>query len=274
MKIDIVTIFPRMVEAPLAEGIIGRAIGRGLIDVRVHDLRDFATDRHRVVDDVPFGGGPGMVLKPEPIFRAVDRIREQRTIEGPAREAVILTSPDGERLTHGVAERLSGFDRLVVLCGRYEGVDERVRTHLATDTISIGDYVVSGGELPALVIVDAVVRLVPGVVGDEASVAGDTFVRGLLDYPQYTRPAEFRGHAVPAVLLSGHHGEIEKWRRRQVLERTAERRPDLIEAARKRGLDAETAKLVEEDSRRDNRQASAGGKPKVREREGEKDDCR
>jgi tRNA (guanine37-N1)-methyltransferase len=262
MKIDIVTIFPRMVEGPLAEGIVGRAISRGLIDVRVHDLREFATDRHRVVDDVPFGGGPGMVLKPEPIFRAVDRIREQRALEGgPAREAVILTSPDGERLTHGVAERLSAFDRLVVLCGRYEGVDERVRTHLATDTISIGDYVVSGGELPALVIVDAVVRLVPGVVGDEASVAGDTFVGGLLDYPQYTRPAEFRGHAVPAVLLSGHHGEIEKWRRRQALERTAERRPDLIEAARTRGLDAETARLVEEDSRRDNRQASAGGKP-------------
>jgi tRNA (guanine37-N1)-methyltransferase len=288
MKIDIVTIFPRMVEAPLAEGIIGRAIGRGLIDVRVHDLRDFATDRHRVVDDVPFGGGPGMVLKPEPIFRAVDRIREQRTIEGPAREAVILTSPDGERLTHGVAERLSGFDRLVVLCGRYEGVDERVRTHLATDTISIGDYVVSGGELPALVIVDAVVRLVPGVVGDEASVAGDTFVRGLLDYPQYTRPAEFRGHAVPAVLLSGHHGEIEKWRRRQALERTAERRPDLIEAARKRGL-ADTGPPVEDEDRGDtnNRQASAGGKPggpRARSEmgnvkgapssEGEEDDCR
>jgi tRNA (guanine37-N1)-methyltransferase len=255
MKIDIVTIFPRMVEGPLAEGIVGRAISRGLIDVRVHDLREFATDRHRVVDDVPFGGGPGMVLKPEPIFRAVDRIREQRALEGgPAREAVILTSPDGERLTHGVAERLSAFDRLVVLCGRYEGVDERVRTHLATDTISIGDYVVSGGELPALVIVDAVVRLVPGVVGDEASVAGDTFVAGLLDYPQYTRPAEFRGHAVPAVLLSGHHGEIEQWRRRQALERTAERRPDLIEAARKRGLDAETATLGDKNA--DNQQAT------------------
>ncbi len=169
-----------MVEAPLAEGVIGRAIGRGLIDVRVHDLRDFTTDRHRVVDDVPFGGGPGMVLKPEPMFAAVDRIRDQRAADGGSdREAVILTSPDGERLTHAVATRLSGFDRLVLLCGRYEGVDERVRAHLATETISIGDYVLSGGELPALVIVDAVARLLPGVVGDEASVAGRHVRAGL-----------------------------------------------------------------------------------------------
>jgi tRNA (guanine37-N1)-methyltransferase len=247
LKIDIVTIFPRMVEAPLAEGVVGRAIGRGLIDVRVHDLRDFTIDRHRVVDDVPFGGGPGMVLKPEPIFAAVDRIRDQRAAEGGSdREAVILTSPDGERLTHAVATRLSGFDRLVLLCGRYEGVDERVRAHLATDTISIGDYVLSGGELPALVIVDAVARLLPGVVGDEASVAGDTFTQGLLDFPQYTRPAEFRGYGVPAVLLSGHHKEIEKWRRRQALERTAERRPDLIDTARTRPLDPEDARLLDE----------------------------
>jgi len=235
-----------MVEASLAEGILGRAIGRGLIDVRVHDLRNFTTDRHRVVDDVPFGGGPGMVLKPEPIFAAVDRIREMRGALGAGeREAVILTSPDGERFTHAVAERLSGFDRIVLLCGRYEGVDERVRSHLATETISIGDYVLSGGELPALVIVDAVARLVPGVVGDEASVTGDTFVRGLLDFPQYTRPAEFRGLGVPAVLLSGHHKEIDKWRRRQAVERTAQRRPDLIEAARAR-LDPEDAKLLDD----------------------------
>jgi tRNA (guanine37-N1)-methyltransferase len=225
VKIDIVTIFPRMVTGPLEEGIVARAIAKGLIDVRVHDLRDFTTDRHRVVDDMPFGGGPGMVLKPEPLFAAVDRIREERGIPS----TVILTSPDGERLTHAVAERLSALDHLVILCGRYEGVDERVREHLATETISIGDYVVSGGELPALVIVDAVARLVPGVVGDEASVAGDTFAReGLLDFPQYTRPAEFRGHGVPAVLLSGHHAEIEKWRRQQALERTRRHRPDLL----------------------------------------------
>jgi tRNA (guanine37-N1)-methyltransferase len=225
MKFDIVTIFPRMVEAPLAEGIVARAIARGLLDVRVHDLRDFTTDRHRVVDDMPFGGGPGMVLKPEPLFAAVDRIRDERG----AADAIVLTSPDGERLTHAGAARLSALDHIVVLCGRYEGVDERVREHLATEAISIGDYVLSGGELPALVIVDAVARLIPGVVGDEASVAGDTFAQdGLLDFPQYTRPAEFRGLGVPPVLLSGHHAEIEKWRREQALERTKKHRPDLL----------------------------------------------
>ncbi len=239
LKIDLVTIFPRMVEGPLREGIIGRAIARGLLDVRVHDLRDFATDRHRVVDDVPFGGGPGMVLKPEPLFAAVEAIRRDRCGVGlppragesgqACREAIVLTSPDGETLTHSVAARLSVLDHVVILCGRYEGVDERVREHLATETISIGDYVLSGGELPALVIADAVARLVPGVVGDESSVAGDTFARdGLLDAPQYTRPAEFRGMAVPPVLLSGHHAEIEKWRRERALERTRTLRPDLI----------------------------------------------
>jgi tRNA (guanine37-N1)-methyltransferase len=229
VKIDIITIFPKMVEGPLAEGIVARAIANGVLDVKVHDLRDFTTDRHRVVDDMPFGGGPGMVLKPEPLFAAVDRIREERGSVG----AVILTSPDGERLTHAVAARLSALDHLVVLCGRYEGVDERVREHLATETVSIGDYVLSGGELPALVIVDAVARLIPGVVGDEASVAGDTFARdGLLDFPQYTRPAEFRGHGVPPVLLSGHHAEIEKWRRQQALERTRRHRPDLLDKER------------------------------------------
>jgi tRNA (guanine37-N1)-methyltransferase len=225
VKFDIVTIFPKMVEAPLAEGIIGRARASGLLDIRVHDLRDFTTDRHRVVDDAPFGGGAGMVLKPEPLFAAVEAITAQRG----SPSAVILTSPDGEALTHGVAKRLSAMDHVVILCGRYEGVDERVREHLATDTISIGDYVVSGGELPALVIVDAVARLVPGVVGDEASVAGDTFARGgLLDYPQYTRPADLRGMTVPPVLLSGHHAEIEKWRREQALQRTRRLRPDLL----------------------------------------------
>jgi len=225
MKFDVVTIFPKMVEGPLAEGIVARAIAKGILDVRVHDLRAFTTDRHRVVDDMPFGGGPGMVLKPEPLFTAVDRIREERGT--PA--AVILTSPDGERLTHDVARRLAALDHVVILCGRYEGVDERVREHLATETISIGDYVVSGGELPALVIVDAVARLVPGVVGDESSVAGDTFARdGLLDFPQYTRPADFRGLTVPPVLLSGHHAEIEKWRREQAIARTRRHRPDLL----------------------------------------------
>jgi tRNA (guanine37-N1)-methyltransferase len=227
MKFDIVTIFPRMVEAPLAEGVVGRAIARGLLDVRVHDLRESTSDRHRVVDDVPFGGGAGMVMKPEPFFRAVERIRGERG----APAAVVLTSPDGARLTHTTAERLRDLGHVVILCGRYEGVDERVRRHLATEEISIGDYVLSGGELPALVLVDAVARLVPGVVGDETSVSGDSFATGLLDYPQFTRPAEFEGMAVPPVLLSGHHGEIERWRRREALARTLDRRPELLEQA-------------------------------------------
>src|SRR5688572_3723466 len=184
LTFDIVTIFPRMFDGPLSEGVVARAIQRGVVGVRIHDLRDHTTDRHRVVDDVPFGGGPGMVLKPEPLFRAVERIREERGEPS----AVILTSPDGRRFTHADAARLARLPHVVILCGRYEGVDERVRQALATDTLSIGDYVLSGGELPALVIADAMARLVPGVVGDELSVARDTFARGLLDFPQYTRP--------------------------------------------------------------------------------------
>ena len=240
MRIDIVTIFPKMVRGPLEEGIVARAIANGLLDVVVHDLRDFTTDRHRVVDDMPFGGGPGMVLKPEPLFRAVDAIRERA---GPP-DAIVLTSPDGKRFTHADAERLSALGHVVILCGRYEGVDERVRLGLATEELSIGDYVVSGGELPALVMADAVSRFVPGVVGDESSVARDTFARGLLDFAQYTRPAEFRGLGVPPVLLSGHHAEIDRWRRREALKRTIERRPDLIVEAD--ALDPEDRALLKE----------------------------
>jgi tRNA (guanine37-N1)-methyltransferase len=240
VKFDIVTIFPNMVRGALAEGIVGRAIGRGQLDVRVHDLRDHATDRHRVVDDMPFGGGPGMVLKPEPLFRAVEAIGAEHG--EPA--AVVLTSPDGRRFSHGDAARLSRLGHVVILCGRYEGVDERVRLHLATEEISIGDFVLSGGELPALVIVDAVARFVPGVVGDEESVARDTFARGLLDFAQYTRPAEFRGMPVPPVLLSGHHAEIERWRRREALQRTLERRPDLL--ADPAALDPDDRRLLKE----------------------------
>jgi tRNA (guanine37-N1)-methyltransferase len=227
MKFDIVTIFPKMVEAPLAEGIVGRAIARGILDVMVHDLRRFTNDRHRTVDDVPFGGGPGMVLKPEPLFEAVETIGRERGKPS----AVILTSPDGKRFDHVEAIRLSELDHVVILCGRYEGVDARVGQHLATEELSIGDYVLSGGELPALVIVDTVARLVPDVVGDQDSVELDTFVRGLLDYPQYTRPASFRGLEVPSVLLSGHHAAIARWRRRQALARTLEERPEMLESA-------------------------------------------
>ena len=228
MVFDIVTIFPRMVEAGLAEGVVGRARERGLIDVRVRNLRDFTTDRHHVVDDVPFGGGPGMVMKPEPFFAAMTAVEAERGKPG----AVVLLSPAGRRFTQADAERFAALRQVVLLCGRYEGVDERVRERWATDEVSIGDYVLSGGEVPALVVVDAVARLVPGVVGDEQSVEGDSFVRGLLDYPHYTRPAEHAGQRVPDVLLSGHHAEIRRWRRQQALRRTWERRPDLLESAR------------------------------------------
>ncbi len=227
LTIDVVTIFPAMVEAVLVDGVVARARTKGLVDVQARDLRDYTDDKHRVVDDVPFGGGPGMVLKPEPLFRAVEAI----TAERGAPSAVVLLTPQGKPLTHAMAARFAGMERLILLCGRYEGIDERVTDAFVTDEVSIGDYVLTGGELPALVLMDAVVRLVPGVVGDESSVAGDSFVRGLLDHPHYTRPAVFRDRAVPDVLLSGHHGEIERWRARQRVERTRDRRPELLDAA-------------------------------------------
>jgi tRNA (guanine37-N1)-methyltransferase len=255
VTVDIVTIFPAMVHGPLAAGIVGRAIERGTLDVKVRDLRDFTTDRHRVVDDVPYGGGPGMVLKPDPFFRALDAIEGDRG--GPL--TVILTSPQGRRFTQVDAQRLSGQRHLVLLCGRYEGFDDRIRQRV-TDEISIGDYVLSGGELAALVVVDAVARLVPGVVGDEQSVAEDSFSRGLLDFPQFTRPPEIACRAdagnagsatasaerllrVPDVLLSGNHAEIRRWRKRQALSRTLERRPDLLDGA---VLDEEEKQILRE----------------------------
>jgi tRNA (guanine37-N1)-methyltransferase len=235
---DIVTIFPAMIEQPLAAGILGRAVASGLLDVKVRDLRDFTTDRHRVVDDVPYGGGPGMVLKPDPIFRALDAIEAERG----APLTVVLTSPQGRRFTQGEAQRLSGLDHLVLLCGRYEGFDDRVRERVS-DEVSIGDYVLTGGELPALVILDAVARFVPGVVGDEQSVVEDSFSRGLLDFPQFTRPAEIGDLRVPDVLLSGNHAEIRRWRKRAALVRTLERRPDLLTDA---SLDEEERQILQE----------------------------
>lgn len=227
MKIDVITIFPKMVDAGLAEGIVGRARSAGLLDIAVHNLRDFTTDKHHVVDDVPFGGGPGMVMKPEPFFAALAWIRQHRG----APDAVILLTPAGERFTQDGARRLAAHQHVVLLCGRYEGIDERVREACATEELSIGDYVLSGGEVPALAVIDAVARLVPGVVGDGQSVEADSFTRGLLDYPHYTRPAEYEGRQVPDVLLSGHHAEIRRWRRETALRRTVERRPDLLAGA-------------------------------------------
>jgi len=249
MTVDLVTIFPAMIEQPLATGVLGRAIDRGTLDVKVRDLRDFTIDRHRVVDDVPYGGGPGMVLKPEPLFRALDAIEGERGRP----LTVVLTSPQGRRFTQAEAQRLSEVEHLVLLCGRYEGIDERVRERVSEE-ISIGDYVLSGGELPALVILDAVARLVPGVVGDEQSVAEDSFSRGLLDFPQYTRPAEVAiggsaGRAgpavlkVPDVLMSGNHGDIRRWRKREAVSRTLERRPDLLAGAE---LDEEEQEILRE----------------------------
>lgn len=240
MRIDVVTIFPEMVRQALEAGIIGRALDREVVDIVAHDLRDYTTDRHRTVDDVPFGGGPGMVLKPEPLFKAVRAIEAERG----ASDAVVLMTPQGRPLTHAEAERFSRCKRLTVISGRYEGVDERVVEALVTDEISIGDYVLTGGELPALVFIDAVVRLVPGVVGDQQSVEEDSFAGGVLDHPHYTRPAEFEGRAVPAVLLSGHHAEIERWRRRERLRRTLARRPDLLERAE--GLNAADRAALDE----------------------------
>jgi len=239
MKFDIITIFPSMIEAGLGEGVVSRGVERGLLDVAVHDLRRWTTDRHRTVDDVPYGGGPGMVMKAEPLMRAVDEVRATRGIPG----SVVLLSPQGRMFTQVEAERLAALEHVVLLCGRYEGMDERVRETVATEEISIGDYVLSGGELAALVIVDAVSRLIPGVVGDEQSVAQDSFARGLLDYPHYTRPADIAGHRVPDVLLSGHHAEVRRWRRKAALVRTLERRPDLIATAT---LDEEEKALLDE----------------------------
>ena len=237
MEFDVITIFPEIVEAPLSRTILKRAIAEGLITVRTHQLRDHAEPPHRRVDDQPYGGGGGMVLKAEPIFRAVESVKGQFPRE-PSR--TILLSPQGRRLDHREAVRLSLQARLILICGRYEGVDERVRIDLVDEEISIGDYVLTGGEPAALVVIDAVSRLVPGVVGEGESVLRDSFADGALQYPQYTRPAEFRGLHVPAVLLSGRHEEIERWRREMAVENTKLRRPDLLGSG---GLQDEAAEV-------------------------------
>ena len=229
MRFHVLTLFPEMFDSPFSESIIGRAQKNGLVEIRLHNIRDYAEDRHRTVDDYPFGGGPGMVMKPEPILKATDAVRISASLGDDT--PVILLSPQGRTLTQALAERLSQHNDLVLVCGRYEGVDERVRQHVAADEISIGDYVLSGGELPAMVVIDAVSRLLPGVVGSSASTRDDSFTTGLLQHPQYTRPARFRDWPVPDVLLSGDHAEIARWRRRESLRRTFLRRPDLLESA-------------------------------------------
>lgn len=221
MRIDVLTIFPGMFEGPLRESLLGKALAAGLLDIRVHDIRDHATDPHRQVDDEPFGGGPGMVMKPEPIFRAVESL-------GPGDRRVILLSPAGRRLDQALVRELADQPWLVLIAGRYEGVDERVVEGLPAEEVSIGDYVLSGGEVPALVVLEAVTRLVPGVVGSEKSLARESFEDGLLDHPHYTRPQEFRGLRVPDDLISGDHARIEDWRRRSARSKTKRNRPDLL----------------------------------------------
>jgi tRNA (guanine37-N1)-methyltransferase len=223
MKIDVLTLFPAMFAGPLDESIIRRARAGGLLDVKIHNLREWAHDRHKTVDDRPFGGGPGMLLKPEPLFEAIENLRRKNA-------RVILLSPAGRKFNQGIARELSGQKHLLLVTGHYEGFDERVREKLADDELSIGDYVLTNGALPAMVVIDAVARLLPGVLGDDESSQDESFSFGRpgLEYPQYTRPAEFRGMKVPEMLLSGNHAEIEKWRREQAKRRTKERRPDLM----------------------------------------------
>ena len=223
MRIDVVTIFPPLLVGAFEHSIIKRARERGIVDIHVHDLRDYTNDRHRTVDDYPYGGGAGMVMKPEPWFMAVEALR----VAGNPGRTILLT-PQGKRLDQRLAQGLASEDRLIILCGRYEGVDERVREHLVDEEVSIGDYVLTGGEPAAAVVVDAVVRLQPGALGSSESTIEESFADGLLEYPQYTRPPEFRGWRVPDVLLSGDHGAVERWRRGRQIERTRARRPDLM----------------------------------------------
>lgn len=239
MEVDVLTIFPQMF-APLEHSMVGRARERGLLTVRLWDIREYADDRHRTVDDEPYGGGGGMVMKPEPIFRAYEAARAASSVPI---DAVILMTPQGRTFTQEIAGELAAKKRLLLICGHYEGIDARVEEALVTDEISIGDYVLTGGELPAMVVIDAVARLIPGVLGCAHSAAADSFATGLLEHPHYTRPRAFRGMEVPPVLLSGDHEQVRRWRRKEALRRTLKRRPDLLERAR---LTDEDRLLLEE----------------------------
>ena len=243
MQFEVFTLLPDVFPPYLESSILQKARQRGLIEVRVHNIRDYTHDRHHITDDTPYGGGGGMVMKPEPVFEAVETVLGFDVGQAqPPPIPIILLTPQGRVFTQRVAEELSGHERIALLCGRYEGVDERIREHLVTDEISIGDYVLTGGELPALMIIDAVSRLIPGVLGDPTGAEDDSHSMGLLEYPHYTRPPEFRGWQVPEILLSGDHGRIEKWRREQALTRTLNKRPDMLDKA---DLSAEDKKIVE-----------------------------
>jgi len=230
MRIDVLTLFPGMFAGPLDESIVGRARTQGLLELRIVNLRDYTHDRHKTVDDKPFGGGPGMLLKPEPIFEAVENLKREKT-------RVVLLSPAGRVFSQAVARELAACEDLLLVCGSYEGFDERIREKLADDELSIGDYVLTNGALPAMVVIDAVTRLLPGVLGDDDSSRDESFSGGFLEYPHYTRPADFRGMKVPEILLSGNHAEIAKWRREQAKARTEQRRPDLINEAPQSGTE-------------------------------------
>ena len=241
MDIDILTLFPQMFQGPFSTGILERARENKLVSINLHNIRDYTHDKHHTADDYAFGGGAGMILKPEPIFEALESIKADIK-PGSGDLPVILLTPQGRLFSQQVAQELSRYSRLILICGHYEGVDERVAEHLVTDEISIGDYVLSGGELAAMVVVDAVVRLLPGVLGSEASLEDDSHVTGLLEYPQYTRPAVYKEWSVPEVLLSGNHAQVSKWRREQALRRTLERRPELLDRA---DLSREERQLVD-----------------------------
>ena len=242
MRIDVLTLFPEMFEVPFNTSIFKRAIDNKLVSINLHNIRDYTHNKHRTVDDYPYGGGPGMVLKPEPIFEAVEAIKADiGSREGAGALPVILLTPQGRLFSQKIAQELSKYRRLILICGHYEGVDERVREHLVTDEISIGDYVLTGGEFPAMVLIDAVARLLPGVLGSEDSPLDESHAEGLLEYPQYTRPQEYRGWSVPEILLSGNHAQIAKWRREQIIRRTLERRPELLDKA---NLFSEEKKLI------------------------------
>ena len=228
MRIDILCLFPEMLLSPLNQSMVKRASERGLVHIAIHNIRDYTHDKHHTVDDSPYGGGPGMMLRPEPVFEAAETIRQQLGI---SEMPTVLLTPQGRLFSQSVAQELALYPHLMLICGHYEGLDERVCDHLITDEISIGDYVLSGGELPALVVVDAIVRLIPGVLGSQDSARSDSHSNGLLKYPQYTRPQVYRGWSVPPVLLSGNHGEVAQWRRCQAILRTAKRRPDLLKKA-------------------------------------------